>query len=439
MGLRIKKKPVAAAIEALAHSNVIRGVEIFATGTHNGREFGEGDIDAMLDAYHELKEKDFIPALKVGHTKDKVGGPAYGWVTNLTKKVTEHGVKLLADFESMHDSVLQAIRDRQYDRVSSEIYMDFKRGGKVFKRALKAVALLGAEVPAVAGLVPLHKIKFAAEGVQVFTSEAEVNVPDAAFMEALEARIAGIETFIDKEKQKMKLKSRTKRIAELSTELDTFKADMAKLRKKGKKDDDDEVKELNDKISALETKIAELKDEGADDETEQRLARLEAENASLRAEGRKVKVEKRVARCKIPAFRPQLAALFAHALENADTKVVVLSVDDKGKEKEEELTLTAVVEGLVDQINDKAEKLFKPLASVDHSDRQDDNTDEDTPASVELDEKAEALRDEKPTVYKTYSAAMQHVLKTDPDLRRRYDAEMAKGNSAKQNKRLSVQ
>ena len=137
--------------------STIRNVEIFKIGTHNSDTYTTADLDEMVAAHKAL---DFRPALKIGHSKDKPGAPAYGWVTNL-KRI---GEKLYADFESMHDSVINAIRSKMYDRVSSEIYFNLKRGGKTFRRALKAVALLGAEVPAVANLVPLHKMEFVADG-----------------------------------------------------------------------------------------------------------------------------------------------------------------------------------------------------------------------------------------------------------------------------------
>ena len=155
----------------------INGVEIFKTGTHNGDKYDENDLDEMVRAHGEL---DFRPAIKVGHVKDFPGAPAYGWVTNLRRV----GQKLVADFTDMHDSVIEAIRKRSYSRVSSEVYFNLKRGGKTFRRALKAVALLGAEVPAVAGLVPLHKMEFAAadeyEGVFVFEEPLDTSNFDLA-------------------------------------------------------------------------------------------------------------------------------------------------------------------------------------------------------------------------------------------------------------------
>jgi hypothetical protein len=138
-----------------AQTRTIRGVEIFASGVHNSDVYTERDLDDMVAAFREL---DFKPALKLGHSADKPGDPAFGWVENIKRA----GSKLLADFVGLHESVYKAIKERAYDRCSAEIYHGLKRGGKVFRRALKAVALLGAEVPAVAGLTPLHKMEFVA-------------------------------------------------------------------------------------------------------------------------------------------------------------------------------------------------------------------------------------------------------------------------------------
>lgn len=145
----------------------IKGVEVFAAGVHNKDTYTEQDLDDMVTAFNAL---DFRPALKVGHTKDAPGAPSYGWVSNLRRI----GKKLVADFTDMHDSVAKAIRDKRYGRVSAEVFFNLHRAGRVYRRALKAVALLGAEVPAVAGLVPLHKMEFA----ETYESIAYANPDD---------------------------------------------------------------------------------------------------------------------------------------------------------------------------------------------------------------------------------------------------------------------
>jgi hypothetical protein len=147
-----KAKEQLAAIEAAKYTSYaqrVDGVEIFASGKHNGDEYSDADLDAMVEAYGKL---DYKPPLKAGHSKDRPGMPALGWVDNLRRV----GSKLVADFVDIPDQVYAVLRDKFYDTVSAEIYWDLERAGVTHPRALKAVALLGAEIPAVAGLRPLH-------------------------------------------------------------------------------------------------------------------------------------------------------------------------------------------------------------------------------------------------------------------------------------------
>ena len=57
----------------MEYSNAIKGVEIFSTGTHNGDEYTEEDLEQIVTAFKEL---DYKPAIKVGHTKDNEERPA---------------------------------------------------------------------------------------------------------------------------------------------------------------------------------------------------------------------------------------------------------------------------------------------------------------------------------------------------------------------------
>src|SRR4030095_15745784 len=125
----------------------ISGVEVFKVGKWNGEEYFEADLDAMCDAFNHVG---YRPPLKLGHSTD-IGGKAFGWV----ERIYRRGQILLAGLCDVPREILQAIKDRSFDTVSAEICWNLDRGGKIFKRALKAIALLGAEVPAVAGLAPL--------------------------------------------------------------------------------------------------------------------------------------------------------------------------------------------------------------------------------------------------------------------------------------------
>jgi hypothetical protein len=128
----------------------IKGVEIFRSGTWNNRKYTERDIDDMIKAAAEMG---FKPPVKLGHDEDPKA-PAYGFVTNLRR---DRGT-LVADFEDVPDDLVQQIKDKRYDQVSSEIMFDLDRDGKKYRRALRAVAVLGAHVPGVANLRPLSEL-----------------------------------------------------------------------------------------------------------------------------------------------------------------------------------------------------------------------------------------------------------------------------------------
>jgi hypothetical protein len=140
------------AIEARKNASqlhTLAGVEIFQAGKWNGDDYTVEDLDRMVEAAQQVG---FTPPLKAGHA-DRDGQPALGWVENLRRV----GSKLVADLVGLPARVYEAIRQRRYDRVSAEIYWNLQRNGKNFPRALKALALLGAEIPAV-DLKPLHEL-----------------------------------------------------------------------------------------------------------------------------------------------------------------------------------------------------------------------------------------------------------------------------------------
>lgn len=398
--------------EYAAHSNVIKGIEIFAVGTHNGDKYTEQDLDDMVAAFSSL---DFRPAVKVGHTKDTPGAPAYGWVTNL-KRV---GAKLYADFESMHDSVIEAIRGKAYDRVSSEVYFNLKRGEKTFRRALKAVALLGAEVPAVANLVPLHKMEFAESGFEgVHACEQELTVPVEALVATLSERVTGLIQLVNDKESDMKT------IAQVKAEMKTLSEQLEALKKSKDADKDAKIATLSAQIGALGVEIAELAEKGGDNETQRKLAEAEEARkhdaqriAQLEAKDRANQVKERTAKLRVPAFASAIHALYTAAMEQADTKVKVYSKDKDNKEVVTEKTLAEITDDFVVQINSQAEKLFKALATTGSKQREE-GTDDADPAA-ELDKRIKAHMAEKNV--KSYSDAMTAVLAADADLAKRYE------------------
>src|SRR5258708_18635589 len=92
----------------------LSGVELFATGEHNGDKYTEKDLDDMVEAFNAL---DFQPALKSGHT-DAPGTPALGYVSALRRGGEELGAALL---EGPSEGYKQ-IRGKKFNRLSAEIY-----------------------------------------------------------------------------------------------------------------------------------------------------------------------------------------------------------------------------------------------------------------------------------------------------------------------------
>ena len=127
--------------------------EIFSVGTWTDAsgsrdKYTDADLDNMVENFNKLKET-VKPPVKLGHKEE--GQPSIGWVKAL-KRV---GDKLIGTLTQVPDLVMKAIQSGRYKRISSEIYFNHKHAGETFKRVLAGVALLGADIPAVANLKDL--------------------------------------------------------------------------------------------------------------------------------------------------------------------------------------------------------------------------------------------------------------------------------------------
>jgi hypothetical protein len=162
--------------------------EIFATGIWNQMAFDEADLDDIVANFEKLKDTHKVP-LKFGHNKEQKitdGQPAIGWVSRIFKI----GNKLFADFSDLPRTVYEAIKNKLYRTVSIELLFNVNSDGKKFNHVLDAVALLGADHPAVSSLADLdallakrtvfnggHRVAFEtiADGQVKFTSEVEMD------------------------------------------------------------------------------------------------------------------------------------------------------------------------------------------------------------------------------------------------------------------------
>lgn len=144
--------------------------EIFSVGTWNGETFTAADLEEIARNFERLRDQ-IKPPLKFGHDEGQTllgqhdGDPALGWVEALRVEAE----KLVATFAGVPEVVVEAIRSGRYRRVSAELYLDVRQRGERLGKALKAVALLGADLPAITNLEDLTTFltERPAQGLQV--------------------------------------------------------------------------------------------------------------------------------------------------------------------------------------------------------------------------------------------------------------------------------
>lgn len=173
----------------------IQGYPIFEVGTWNGMEFTDQDIEDIVQNFNELAAVQHVP-LKLGHNDEQPltdGKPALGWVRNLRKV----GKQLVADFVDVPRIIKEAIAKRLYRAVSIELLLGVSHNGKSYNHVLDAVALLGADQPAVNTLPDLQaylasrNAKFESTGRRVaFKVNAGKRDRDTAQAETLQRLLA---------------------------------------------------------------------------------------------------------------------------------------------------------------------------------------------------------------------------------------------------------
>lgn len=195
----------------------IEKIEIFSTGKHFGSEtveITENDLTEMVNSFNALSSTEgFRPVLKLGHDEaqeffgNRKGLPNLGFVD----KIWKVGKKILANFSNVPDALVDLIAKHRYNAVSIEMFPKTEVGGKVFSNVLTAVALLGAELPAVKGLKELAatlftetpegpafsgefvKLTSEEDKMTTFTQEQVDQLIDAAVVKAVDGAKASFE------------------------------------------------------------------------------------------------------------------------------------------------------------------------------------------------------------------------------------------------------
>lgn len=341
----------------------IAGVEIFSVGCWNGDDYSQKDLDHMVAAFNDASIK-FRPPLKLGHTENQSlvqqdGLPAAGWIGNLYTKAG----KLLADFVDIPDKIFDLIVKGAYKNRSAEIIWNCEINGKKFPRMLSAVALLGADMPAVTNLADIHALySIVAEQIKSYSFKDESLIirnynyhEEGNLMSKTESEI----------KLELELETEKKKAAELAEQNKSYQKDL--------EDKDNELEEL--KKFKAEAAAKALADAQALAEAE-----LDKELATLQG-------EKLIS----PSMKPYVKALLSE--EKKEYSI-------KGKTKEEKFSKSGLLKEIL--------KLHSAIASV--------NFEESSDANKKDGETDEALNSQIAQYAKehnvTYTAAYKAVLKT---------------------------
>lgn len=420
-----------AAIEASKHesskgySQSIAGVEIFSSGTHNGDTYTAADLDEMVAAFNAL---DYQPALTLGHVATEPGAPAVGYVGKLRRE----GEKLVADLINVHDKVYAAIKEKLFNRVSAEVYWNLERGGKKYRRALKALALLGAHVPAVMGLKPLaelfsgnsgdvHQIESSATSLHESSTHNPGDVSAANAASSGGSTSQGANEMEPEELKKLQERLAAAELAkaEETKKRETAEAALAEVKKTAagagsgiteaikKLTADEKETHIAQLMEAIKTAEAAAKKETEDRvAAEKQLSQLTASVKTLEEAGRKERIEKLADTCRIPALRQFVRTFADLATRTPDLKVY----SEKGEEK---LALTEV-EAFIAYANGHATRIFTVVSTEDAARKGAPD------ASAEVDRRTKVYQSQHKGV--SYKDAMHAVLEADEQLKADYAA-----------------
>ena len=345
----------------------IQDIEIFSTGVWNGDKYTSKDLDQIVDSFDKVG---FDPPLKLGHDENKRDGqPKFGIITALKRA----GEKILADFSEIPQALYEAMKRKNYDRVSSEIYFNYSEKGKILPRVLKAVALLGADIPAVTNLEAIAGLyNQDSSHTKWVRYEFDKNFRQEATMhnDGDEARKREIKEY------KEKLKAAEEKGKKFSDENDLLK------------DANKELEENKKDVTARLMKQEEIS---------------KAKNIENTVE--KLKIEGKV----LPKFERELKKLMQSA--NTETKVYCYTETKDAKETSIELTQMEMIEKIFSNMPKLVH--FKEL-SIDKGENNEDYTD----PGVEVDRRTKEYMKEKSL--KSYSEACKVVLSRDEKLKNAY-------------------
>lgn len=200
----------------------------------------ESDLDQIASSFSLLDLAGRVP-LKFGHNDSQPltdGQPALGWVSSLYRQ----GKKLLGDFTDIPKLVYDLIKAGRYKYLSVELLGDIKAGSRVIPWVLDAVALLGADQPAIGTLKDLQSLTMArGSGLQSSVR--------AALTRATPLTGGQKPTMADDDKQKDDVKALLERLNAAEKERDTLRLQAARTTEAETKLTELQTQTRNEKIT----------------------------------------------------------------------------------------------------------------------------------------------------------------------------------------------
>jgi hypothetical protein len=356
--------------------------EVFAAGTWNGDTYDLDDLDKMVEAYKATSAA-YQPKLKLTHDHPK-GWPAVGYMENLRRV----GDKLVADFRGIPGKLFESIKAGGYRSKSAEVLWNVVVNGKKFPYLMKAVALLGVEMPAVQSIGDLMSSLYSSDGgeARAYTSEAPQG----------DARTYDMKK---QEDQHMDAK-----IEQLTQDLATANAKLAQANElveaRGK-----EVKSYADKTAALETQVKDLTARAEKSEGQVREYQEKEVTAKVTGTIDKLITEKKLA----PAMKEKAYTLLRAVVDSGTEKKYKLGKD--GKEQ--------TLEDLAVELLGSSGVPLNTYARTGAGERQEGVQDGEGDINTDLAEKAKKYQETHKGV--SYGDALKAVAReegVDPSLRK---------------------
>jgi hypothetical protein len=155
----------------------IDAMPVFKLGVWKGEDFSLADLDEIVKNTNILIKANLIePPIKLGHDDNQVllqndGYPAGGYIRNVYRM----GDQIFADVTNVPEKLYKLIEKKAYKNVSAEIYQDYEHPVTKEKmgKVLRAVAVLGADLPEVKGLADILNQYTTKELAYVSFSEKE--------------------------------------------------------------------------------------------------------------------------------------------------------------------------------------------------------------------------------------------------------------------------